>query len=319
LTAAAPRNAGVDRTRGAAFLLMVAYHAAWDADFLGLLDLDLDAPLWRALRWTTLSLFLGLAGLSLALAAARGLDRRTVLRRLALVGGAALLVSTASAVAFPDGLITFGVLHCIAVAGVLALPFLRLPVALVAAAGIVVLALGTLRDPAFDPPWLNWLGFAAHKPPARDYVPLVPWFAVVLLGLALGRALGPRLGAAATPAGAIGRALAAAGRNSLVLYLAHQPALYGMLLALTAALGHTPAATADFQRAFLDSCRQSCRASGAGTALCVARCDCVLSAVRREFDPRDLGSGTPDARQRARLDALVQSCTESHLEGRDRP
>ena len=30
------RRAAIDQVRGAAFLLMVAYHAAWDADFLGL-------------------------------------------------------------------------------------------------------------------------------------------------------------------------------------------------------------------------------------------------------------------------------------------
>lgn len=312
------RHATVDQVRGAAILLMVVYHAAWDVDFIGLLDFDLDAPGWRALRWTTLALFLGLVGVALALAAARGLDRRAVLRRIALVGGAALLVSAASAIAFPDGLITFGVLHCIAVSGLIALPFLRLPLAVVAAAGVAVLALGTIDDPLFDSPWLNWIGFAAHRPPARDYVPLVPWFGIVLLGLALGRVLEPRLGPKALPTSGAGTALAAAGRNSLAIYLLHQPALYGALLLLAAALGHTPLRSADFARAFLESCRQSCLASGVGTELCIARCDCVLSAVRREFDGRDLRTATPTAEQRARLDALVQYCAETHVEGRDR-
>ena len=304
--------------RGAAFLLMVVYHAAWDADFLGLVDLDLRSASWEALRWTTLSLFLGLVGVSLALAALRRLDRRTVLRRLALVGGAAILVSAASAIAFPDGLITFGVLHCIAVAGVLALPFLKLPVGLVAAAGVVVLALGAFHHPAFDPPWLNWLGFASTRPPARDYVPLVPWFGVVLLGLAVGRGTALRLGPATSPPGGSGRLLSAIGRNCLVLYLVHQPALYGALLVLAAAIGHAPAHTADFTRAFLQSCQESCRASSVGTETCAARCDCVLTAVRREFDARDLLSAVPTAEQSARLDALAQSCAESHLRGRDR-
>jgi uncharacterized membrane protein len=313
----AGRNAHIDRLRGGAILLMVAYHAAWDANFLGLLALDLEAPLWRGLRIATLVLFLGLVGTSLDLAAARGLTRQAVVRRFALLAGAAALVSIASAIFFPKGLITFGVLHCIAIASLLALPFLRLPVAVAVLAGAAVLALGALHDPAFDTPWLSWLGFATRPAPARDYVPLVPWFGVVLLGLALGRLIHIEGGTAPAPRSDAGRALAAAGRNSLAIYLVHQPAIYVALLGLAAALGHAPGDTADFERAFRDSCRQSCLAGNAAPAVCAARCECVLAAVRREVNWRDLTAGAPSAGTRARLDALVQSCTESHVEGRD--
>jgi uncharacterized membrane protein len=318
MTGPAGRSAAVDQVRGAAFLLMVVYHAAWDADFLGLLDFDLDTPAWRALRYVTLALFLGLVGVSLDLAAARGLRWRGVARRFALIAGAAVLVSMASVIFFPSGPITFGVLHCIAVASLIALPFLRLPTALVAVAGAVVLALGALHDPAFDSPWLNWLGFAVHPPVARDYVPLVPWFGVVLLGLALGRPLQRRLERAGAPPAGAGRALAFAGRNSLALYLAHQPVIYGLMLLAAAALGHSPTRTADFAGAFTQSCRQSCLAGNVSAGVCATRCDCILSAVRREFGWHDLQSATPSAAVRARLDALAQSCTESHIEGRDR-
>ena len=311
------RHAAIDALRGAAILLMVVYHAAWDANFLGLLVLDLDAPAWRGLRYITLALFLGLVGVSLDLAAARGLTRRAVARRFGLVAGSAVLVSAASVIFFPSAPITFGVLHCIAVASLVALPFLRLPTALVALAGIAVLALGALHDPIFDSPWLSWLGFARHAPAARDYVPLVPWFGVILLGLALGRPLMRRLKPASVPPAGAGRILALAGRNSLALYLVHQPVIYGLLLAFAAALGQSPARTADFARAFTESCRQSCATGGAATAVCAARCECILSAVRRELSWRDLQTAAPSAKVRARLDALAQSCSESHIEGRD--
>jgi uncharacterized membrane protein len=312
------RYAAVDQVRGAAFLLMVVYHFAWDANFLGLLALDLDAPLWRGLRHVTLALFLGLVGVSLDLAAARGLTRRAVLRRFALVAGSAVLVSFASAIFFPSAPITFGVLHCIAIASIIALPFLRLPTWLVALAGAAVLALGALDDPSFDTPWLSWIGFARHAPAARDYVPLVPWFGVVLLGLALGRPLAARRAPASAPPAGVGRALALAGRNSLALYLAHQPVIYGLLLALAWALGQSPARTADFARAFTESCRHSCAAGGTAAAACATRCECILSAVKRELSWRDLQTATPSAEVRTRLDALAQSCSESHIEGRDR-
>jgi uncharacterized membrane protein len=320
--AAAPptagRNADIDRLRGGAILLMVVYHAAWDADFLGLVDVDLEAPLWRGLRILTLVLFLGLVGASLDLAAARGLTARSVARRFALIAGSAALVSAASAIFFSNGLITFGVLHCIALASLLALPFLRLSPWLAGAAGAVVLGLGALHDPAFDTPWLSWLGFATGPAPARDYVPLVPWFGIVLLGLALGRSIHLARRAASAPRSGAGRALAAAGRNSLAIYLAHQPALYGLLLGLAAAVGHAPGDTADFERAFRASCRQNCLAGDVAPDVCTARCECVLAAIRHEIGWRDLAAGAPSPATRARLDALVQSCTESHVEGRDR-
>jgi uncharacterized membrane protein len=320
-TDAAPpagRNAHVDRLRGAAILLMVVYHAAWDANFLGLVDVDVEAPLWRGLRIATLVLFLGLVGVSLDLAAARGLSRRAILRRFALLAGSAVLVSATSALFFPNGLITFGVLHCIAVASLLALPFLRLPIFAAAAAGAVILALGALQNPAFDTPWLSWLGFATRPAPARDYVPLVPWFGVVLLGLAFGRLIDIARRAVPAPRSGGGRLLAAAGRNSLVIYLVHQPAIYVVLLGLAAILGHAPGDTADFERAFRQSCREQCLAGNVGPEVCTARCECVLGAIRREIRWRDLTAGAPSAATRARLDALVQSCTESHVEGRDR-
>ncbi len=60
-----------------------------------------------------------------------GFDRRKFLRRLALVGGAAGLVSLATYLAFPENFIFFGILHAIALGSVLALPILRAPLWLV--------------------------------------------------------------------------------------------------------------------------------------------------------------------------------------------
>jgi hypothetical protein len=58
-------------------------------------------------------------------------------------------------------------------------------------------------------------------------VPLLPWSAAVLAGMAIGRWLpAPRGAAAPSPAVAL---LAVAGRHSLVIYLLHQPVLLGLL------------------------------------------------------------------------------------------
>jgi uncharacterized membrane protein len=69
-----------------------------------------------------------------------------------------------------------------------------------------------------------------------DYRPLLPWFGVVLLGIFAGNVVygggrRPALFAGKAPAPA--RLLLPLGRNSLFVYLVHQP----ILIALLAALG----------------------------------------------------------------------------------
>jgi uncharacterized membrane protein len=74
-----------------------------------------------------------------------------------------------------------------------------------------------------------------RKPATEDYVPLLPWFGLVLIGLWLGRwAVGAWPGAwNAALAGAAGRSLAWAGRHSLAVYMLHQPILFTGFYLLT--------------------------------------------------------------------------------------
>ena len=125
--------------------------------------------------------------MSLHLATARGLNVRRYLRRLLLLLACAGLVSLASYQMFPRTFIYFGILHCIAVASVLGLLFTRLYWSNLLL-GCAVIAAGLLyHDAAFDSRLLGSIGFMTYKPPTEDYVPLAPWFGVVLIGMFLGR------------------------------------------------------------------------------------------------------------------------------------
>ncbi|MFX5595080.1 heparan-alpha-glucosaminide N-acetyltransferase domain-containing protein, partial [Acinetobacter baumannii] len=85
-----------------------------------------------------------LVGFSLVLASRNGIDRKAYLRRLILVAGAAVLVTLGTWFALPHAYIFFGILHHIALASVLALPVLRLPVLAVAGGAITCFALPEL-------------------------------------------------------------------------------------------------------------------------------------------------------------------------------
>ncbi len=231
LAAAPPqRVAWIDRARGAALVAMIVFHFSYDLVLLDLAAWPVGGHwAWRGFAMAIAGSFIALSGVSLQLAAGGGLNRRAFLRRLALLAGAAALVTLGTWAAMPYP-VTFGILHAIAVFSVLALPFLRAPTwAILLAAAAVLAAPGLLTGPAFSHPLLYPLGLDPAPPPSFDYEPVFPWFAPMLLGLAAARVLPVPRGPAA------GDLLARMGRNSLVIYLLHQPILLGLLVALTRA------------------------------------------------------------------------------------
>jgi uncharacterized membrane protein len=83
-----------------------------------------------------------------------------------------------------------------------------------------------------DSRWLYGIGWITHKPYTEDYVPLLPWWGVMLLGAALTQALLRAPCAQSILTGSLPqplRWLPALGRWSLLYYLLHQPILTGAL------------------------------------------------------------------------------------------
>lgn len=232
--AAAPapqRLALIDGLRGFALCLMIVYHFCFDLVWFRVLRADFNHdPFWLGFRGIIVTMFVGLVGVSLVLAQRTHPGARAFWRRVALIAVCALLVSIASYLTFPQTFISFGILHCIAVCSILARPLVDSP-RLALLLGSALIAIGnTLHLALFDTPWLNWVGMMTHKPATEDYVPVLPWLGVVLVGIAVGHWL---LARERGPITALGRRtpawLAWPGRHSLLIYLVHQPLLVGIL------------------------------------------------------------------------------------------
>lgn len=223
-----------DVLRGVAIGLMAAYHFCFDLNYFSFTHFNFNYdPFWLGFRALILSLFLGLAGISLVLATANSFNLRRYFRRLAWLAACATLVSISSRMLFPNSWIFFGVLHFILLASILGLAFLRLHwTNLLLGSGLIFLGL-TVQHPLFDHPWLQWFGLMTYKPLTEDYVPLLPWFGIVLLGMFLGKLClhsdtGKRLSGWQSDQPAT-KLLAFAGRHGLLIYMLHQPVLLGML------------------------------------------------------------------------------------------
>lgn len=308
----APRIAAVDAARGIALIAMAVYHFSWDLSFLQLAAIPvMSDPGWRWFARIIAGSFLFLVGVSLVLAHGTRIRRRAFLKRLAIVSAAAAGVTAATFFAFPASFIYFGILHCIALSSVLALPFLRAPLALLAGTAALCFAAPLLfTAPALDAPWLDWLGLGSRSPPpTNDYVPVFPWFGFVLLGVAAGRLIHRRtlgrLPASRRWTGPLARALIWSGRRSLLIYLLHQPLLLGSLLLLVRVTGPNPAAQeADYRR----ECQVSCVRSGAAAPRCRAGCACAVERLKGAGLWSQALGGQATPAEQERLSSLAQQC-----------
>jgi uncharacterized membrane protein len=228
----------VDAARGIAIIMMIVYHCTYDLDTLGGYHIQSTTGYLALFADVTAGLFLFLVGISLAISRTRTSLTGWRLFGKYLARGLRILaygmVLTIIFLALGMGVVAFGILHLIGISIILAYPFLRL--------GITNLVLGTVifvtgqyilaQDLYSQSFWLLPFGVVPEGVVMPDYRPLVPWFGVVLIGLFFGNVVyGGRPAVPGDKAPVLARPLLPLGRNSLFIYLIHQPIIIALLAA----------------------------------------------------------------------------------------
>lgn len=237
-----PRYALVDAVRGAAILMMIVYHFSWDLTFFGLANFNIFTdPWWVWFSYIIVTVILAAMGISQVMSRQRGLTSKVFFRRLSLIAAAAGAVSLATYSMDPGTFVFFGILHHIALASVILAGVMFLPsMTLVSLAVFILAAPAFLTHPAFAADWLLWLGLSPTPPPSVDYVPMMPWLAIPLMGVVAGRWMfrdGPApILLEWQPVHLLAKLIRLAGRHSLAIYLLHQPILFGGLYLFTVIL-----------------------------------------------------------------------------------
>jgi uncharacterized membrane protein len=168
--------------------------------------------------------------ISSARARIRGEDRfLRYLRRGVGIFSWGMAITLSTMLLLGEGFVVFGVLHLIGISIILSYPLMTRPL-LDFVLGSAAIFVGLLiRQFSFDSPWLLWLGFVPRHFYSVDYFPLLPWFGVVLVGIFLGNFLYPegarRFSLPDPSARSPLKQICSTGRNSLSIYLIHQPIL----------------------------------------------------------------------------------------------
>lgn len=216
----------VDALRGTALLLMVLYHIAYCLYFFRIY------PLFDPHAFTgapVAAIFIAVAGVSLILA------NRTpagTLKRGAKLLVFAFIITVVTWIVYPQNCVIFGILHLIGCGTILAIPFLSGSVQwyICAAVGAGIILLSVFLPDTGGSLLLLPLGIPYTGFTSLDYEPLIPWFGVLLAGVAAGKLLYPegKRGVLLSRIPKMPKALSPLcfiGRRSLLIYMLHVPVI----------------------------------------------------------------------------------------------
>ena len=219
------RNYEIDVLRGLAIVLMVIFHFSYDLTVFGWADFSTAKDIeWRIFRTFIVSSFLLAVGMSSYLAYHKYLNKKKLIKTIGKLFSVSLFISIGSLFMHPSTWVYFGIIHFITLALPISVLFVRAPYfALVIGSGCIVgYWMGILN---LYPIWKWGVLHLGIPTQTVDLVSFFPWIGVVLIGIFV---MYKELFNINIKSSAFSNTLAFLGQHSLIIYLVHQPILYGL-------------------------------------------------------------------------------------------
>ena len=211
----------LDSLRATALVMMLVLNFVTDLNHFGIMNTETGDQWWWMARIAA-SLFVGISGVSYFLAHRLEYDFTKTSGRTKRLIFWAFVITIITYIFEPSAYVRFGVLHLLALASIVAFPVARKP-EFALGIGLILLII-----PLSSNSNLVWLGLRETGFIAVDYFPLNPWLGIFFIGLALASRIYPE-----------GKPLIEIqwpekwlwfGRNTLTIYVIHQPILIGLLI-----------------------------------------------------------------------------------------
>lgn len=219
----------LDILRGICIIIMIIYHGIYDLSEIFGMNYDfLYEPPMEFLRKSTVSVFILLAGISCQFS--RNNWKRGFKTLLC-----ALVITAFTALFMPSELIIFGILHffacCMLLYAASASLLKKIPtwvgLAIFLLIYLLTLDIASLFSQVPHSFLLYALGFPSGYHSA-DYYPLLPWMFLFFVGSFLGRFFKEQRVPAFFEANPL-PILSFIGKHTMIIYLLHQPVVYGIL------------------------------------------------------------------------------------------
>lgn len=231
----------LDEWRGIALIGMILYHTLYDLYAIFGVDFDFYSPYLNALQLFVCCSFIFIAGISARLSS------KTAEHGL-VVFGAGMLMTFGTYFFMKELTIWFGVLHFIGLSILLYSVFKKkiqksngaifslLSLVLFfctwgLSGGTILFGKVDIPDSFYFTKYLAFLGLPGKGFSSGDYFPMIPWFFLFLCGAFLGQYFKD---------GSIpqfmykkrNKFLSLVGSNTLIIYILHQPVIYGILFVI---------------------------------------------------------------------------------------
>lgn len=231
----------IDEIRGFAILCMVVYHAFYDLTSIFELNIPFFySDIMNFIRDCFVFIFVFISGTSSRFS-------KNNIKRGLIVLGFGFIMTIGTYIFMPSQLIVFGILHmlgtCMILFGILEklIDKISNKIIIPIAIFLFILTLGIqngflgipylfevkLPDNIYNLQFLFPLGFTSNTFFSADYFPLLPWFFCFILGSCFGKWLKSNKAPIFFYKSHI-KFLSIAGRNTLIIYVLHQPILFGL-------------------------------------------------------------------------------------------
>ena len=234
------RSQLIDGLRATAVIAMMVYHFGWDLGEFGFVDrVAVNTGYWKIFAQLVGVSFLMISGLSFWIFVAKGLNLHKFFTRFAILLGAALAVTVGTRIFAGDAFVFFGILHLLAACSIMGLLIFRFPSwSLFCLAISLVLIPQYFASAFYEPRYLSWTGLYNSFTGSVDFYGFMPWSAAYVFGFAFAKLwIGKRKDSLWSSSNVfsesnknfISQSFFWIGRNSLLVYIIHQPILIGLI------------------------------------------------------------------------------------------